>query len=205
MTLSAVLPLIGVFLGWLLGFFTQELNDRKNKHRALGRLLAKLIVLEGQTLIALRTKEFSEKLSSDLVMREEFRASMLQHNYMTGMASYDDLLQLVDDSAAFSPIMAVELQVVLDLMKRNKEAEFKSFTTDPQAYERYVSLFYGGFRLLHKDLRKICSSYALSFSIFTFIGVRWRFHKASRNMRSTDGHLDRMGKDLSRLVLLPNS
>lgn len=152
-------------MGWFLGFLSQEFNDRRSRKRGLGKLLAKLIILEGQVRSARSAVAQITQAQLPRADQEIIRSQMLSRNFMEGSASLEALSPLIEESAGFRPIAAVRLQRTVSLLHGHKTTSFEEISQHRGAiYERQMAIYEAAFELLHKELRNICRSYALSFS-----------------------------------------
>ncbi len=201
MTWSVLIPVASVVIGWALGILSQQLSDERNQKRSRGRLLAKLILLEGQISTARKAMSHLKQIDLSASEREGVRAKMLQRHFMEGPTSLDALLPLIDESAAATPIASVRLLSIIELLSKHKKTTLREMASaDRNIYDRHLAIHEAGLVALHKEIRGICRAYSLRFSVFSYIGLEMRFFKSERNFKKSKNLVSIIGADYSDLL-----
>lgn len=188
-------PLVGVALGWLLSAFSIAMKDRAEERRRLGRLISKLLVVNGQidTLITV-TEKFKDHVDG-WESYEQMRKRVTERHFLEPASHVESLRESIDELSGTLPVEAVSLHRFVDMLLKNKMASLKAFSKNHDLYVRGVSVYEAGMQLMQRDLDKRIRRLALRHGLQTYTRVLLAERRKKKNRRSSNTFVDKFTED----------
>jgi hypothetical protein len=178
-----LLPLAGVFLGWLLSTLAAGWQARRVDKRSLGRLLTKLIRLHTQVKVLQSACENLKDGAGSWQTYERIR-KYLMRSHFSGAFS-DDLYAALNEISGSHPTDAIRLRGIVDVLVKIQSARLDESVKIESVYLNFLSVYEVGLDASESALRKEVLWIAYKHSIQTFFKVFAEQRKSARRLTDT--------------------
>ncbi len=174
-------------------------------HRAIGRLLAKLFLVERQLSNVIATTEHFKVGIREWSEYERVRKHISDKHFLEGTVSLTKLQEAIDDISGTNPTLAVELARLIEQLMKAKVASFSASQNIPDAYVRMLSAHEVGLELAEKRLIRIINGLAWEHSIITYLRVKFIRIRAHRGMKRNKKFLESFLAEIRATIGANNS
>lgn len=175
-------PLFGVFMGWLLASITAGWKTRAENRKIIGRLLAKLLLVYRQVHILIMSSEQFKDNVSGWEEYERIRKRISDRHFLEGAVDLIELREALNELSGIYPTRAWQLQSLVELLSKAKNASFKASVEKHKAYISMLSIHEVGLDQAEKELRHAVIRLAWKHSPLTYLGVLRLLNKGARGL-----------------------
>ena len=188
-------PLVGVALGWLLSLVATSLKDRAEKKRAIGCLIAKLLVVHEQLQVLIAVSENFKDHVDGWEEYERMRKGVADRHFLEPASHLDSLRTAIDEIAGLYPIEALSLHGLIDILLKNKTASLVAMSQSKDLYVRGISVYEVALEASKSQIDKAIRRFARRHGWTTYLKLQLKYRESALNRKRAHGFLSRFSAD----------
>lgn len=176
-----LLPLLGVFVGWVLTTISAGFKERNQRKQLVGQLLTKLIRVERQTETLIQASENTKDFTDDWERYEPIRQYILSTHFLEPESVRTDLKNAIDNCAPYFPNLAIDVEDCYERLLKNKTSSLSTSVKNRDAYIQMLSLYEVALDFSLKELRSMVNRVAWSYNVISLIVINYKRRKREKN------------------------
>jgi hypothetical protein len=174
-------PLVGVVLGSFLTFVTSGIKDRAENRRKVGLLLSKLFATYSQLKTVRAVLEHFEDYAEGPESYERYRKDIVGRHFLEPPSHLESLNDAVGEISGIYPLLALELQSLIEMLVKNKAASLSESSKSDKLYAQFLAVYEVSLDFCEKGLTKHIHWLAWQHGPFTYFKVLRRIRNRMSN------------------------
>jgi len=192
-----IIPLIGVFLGWILSTLTSLFKEQNENQRRLGKAIVRLDNFNHEKIKLIRHIEYLKDLAGINKEFEDLR-KRAWGKYVFPEDDYKAIQESIDDISGLYPMIGIKLKVLVDSHLFSKKMKFdNSVANSFDTYIKLLSAFEATFELEQKEVQKVLFKLCFKHGIITWLRMKRKYIKFNKNQVNGVDILDNLNSDKS--------
>jgi hypothetical protein len=202
MDIKDILPLVGVAFGWFLKELSDGFRQSSAEHARVGKVLVLIYQLHDELRRLKIHQEFIKDRPGSWTEYEQFRVRTARRYLDQRGNIQETVAEAVDLVSGRWPFDAVELGHIKVILTWYHKTDLSALASDHDRYLKALSSLEVSLDMAEQLLRRLVLKLARMHSLFTWIRVRWDWHRqksasAKKNREFTEQLLTDLydGKD----------
>ena len=181
--LKILVPLLGVFLGWILATITSISKERLSNKKLLSKSIAQLYYLIHEFSIV---KNYLDKVKTDFPTEkyEEHRQKIIERHTLKNDESILKINELIDNISSLSPMLGIDIKYLLESYVFDRKVKFDSSKKKENLYYILLSVLEVHQDLILAELKKILVKLAFKYNLIVGLKIRKKLKKGESNLES---------------------
>ena len=201
-----LIPLMGVFLGWVLATITNIFKVRGENKKLLGKSIAQLYYLISELSIVL---PYLDKMKDRLSIEqyEIHRQKVIERHTLKNENSNTQIDELTENISSLYPILGIELKYLLEGYISDRKIKLNSAKTHKDLYDYLLSAIEVVQDITLDKMEKMLITLAFRYNIFTGFKIKRQLKNRKKNLeREGQKIFDNFQKEINeRINIHPTS
>ena len=179
--IKLIIPLIGVFLGWILGTITGIFKIRGDNKKLLGKSISQLYYFIHELTIVV---QYLDKMK-DKLKRAEYeihRQKVIERHTLKNENSIGNINDLIDNISSISPTLGIDLKQLLEGYIAERKMKFNSSVKKKELYFLMLSVYEVHQDLTLDKMEKLLIKLSFRYNLLLGIRIKNKLKKANENL-----------------------